>query len=186
MDDKRLKIINASLKLFVSLGVHTVTVAQIGKEAKVGIGTIYKHFKDKEDIVQQIWIEQKKQEADYIFAHYKDTGTVKERFDFLWGKVIDYFVAHPLEYQFSYQFASSPILTDSIHEIAMEAFLSFDKLFQEGLEQNLFKKLKANHLRLFTFGTINGYILWALDEHIAFENDFKNMLLQMLWDAIKA
>lgn len=186
MDLKRLQILNASLNLFVKFGVHTVTVAQIAKEANVGIGTIYKHFKDKEDIIQQIWIEQKKQEAEYIFSNYKNTGTIKERFDFLWGKVIDYFVENPLEYQFSYQFASSPILTNFIHDIAMKPFLAFDALFQEGLDQNLFKKLKPNHLRLFTFGTINGYILWALDENIAFENDFKSTLLQMLWDAIKS
>lgn len=40
------------MKLFVMHGLYVVTIAQIVTEAKVAIGTVYKHFKNKEDIVQ--------------------------------------------------------------------------------------------------------------------------------------
>lgn len=183
--DKRVNILKASLKLFVSQGVHTVTIAQIGKEANVGIGTIYKHFKDKEDIMQQIWIEQKKWEAEYVFGNFKNNGSVEERFRILWEKVIRYFIENPLEFQFSYYFAASPILTEEIHNIAMKDFLVFDKIFQEGIDQDLFKPLQAHHLRLFTFSTINGWILWAMDENIKFTNQKIALFLDMAWDAIK-
>ena len=183
--DKRINILKASLKLFVVQGVHAVTIAQIGKEANVGIGTIYKHFKDKEDIIQKIWIEQKKWESDFIFNNFKNSGTVEERFKILWQNVILYFLQNPLEFQFSYNFAASPILTNEIHDIAMKDFLIFDQIFQEGIDQNLFKPLTANHLRLFTFSTINGWILWAIDEKIDFSQQQIDLFLDMAWDAIK-
>jgi len=183
--DKRIDVLKASLKLFVSHGIHTVTMAQIGKEANVGIGTIYKHFKDKEEIMQQIWIEQKKCESNYVFENFKNVGSVEERFRQLWEKVIRYFIENPLEFQFSYYFAASPILTNNIHQIAMKDFLILDGIFQEGLDQNLFKPLLAHHLRLFTFSTINGWILWAMDEKIEFADKKIHLFLDMAWDSIK-
>jgi len=181
---KRIQIIKAGLKLFVTQGIHAVTIAQIAAEAKVGIGTVYRYFNSKEDIVQQIWIQQKSEESAYIFENYNPQGSIREQFDFLWDRVIRYFLEHPLEFQFSYQFAASPILTKEIHEIAMKEFLQFDELYEMGLKQNLFKPLTARRLRLFTFSTINGWILWALDEKMTIDNAMIAMFLQMSWDSI--
>lgn len=183
--DKRIAIIKASLKLFVSNGIHAVTMSQIATEANVGIGTIYKHFRDKEDIMQQIWVEQKKWEAQFVFENYQNNGSVEQKFRILWEKVIRYFLKNPLEFQFSYNFAASPILTSEIHSIAMKDFLVFDALFEEGIKLNLFKPLKARHLRLFIFSTINGWILWAIDEKLEITDQTIALFLDMAWDAIK-
>jgi AcrR family transcriptional regulator len=183
--EKRIKIINAALKLFVSHGAHAVTIAQIAAEAQVGIGTLYKHFSSKEDIIQQIWIWQKEEESTFIFKNFTAKGTIHDQFNFLWERVIRYFVSHPLEYQFSYQFAASPVLTKEIHNVAMKDFLIFDDLFQKGLEEKMFKPLTARQLRLFTFSTINGWILWAIDEKMEFSDDTISLFLDMAWDSIK-
>jgi AcrR family transcriptional regulator len=186
MNDKRENILSASIELLVSKGLHAITVAEIAAKAQVGIGTFYKHFKDKEDLVQQIWIWQKKKEADYIFNNYSaDNLSVKEQYFVLWERVVRYFAEHPTEYYFSYQFASSNILNEEINSIAMKRFLVFDELYEEGLKQKLFKPLKANHLRLFTFSTINGWILWAKDEQIPFTDATIQLFLTMSWDSIK-
>ncbi|MNG74723.1 HTH-type transcriptional repressor Bm3R1 [compost metagenome] len=181
---KRIQILKAGLKLFVTQGVHAVTIAQIAAEAKVGIGTVYRNFNSKEDIVQQIWILQKSEESAYVFQNYIPQGSIREQFNFLWERVIRYFLEHPLEFHFSYQFAASPILTREIHEVAMKDFLQFDELYERGLKQNLFKPLTARRLRLFTFSTINGWILWALDENMTLDDATLAMFLQMSWDSI--
>lgn len=173
------------MQLFVEHGAHAVTMAQIAEAAHVGVGTVYRNFSSKEEIIQQIWIWQKEQEAIFVFKDFEATGAIYRQFNFLWGKVIRYFITHPLEFQFSYQFAASPILTKEIHEVAMEKFLVFDRLYETGLKQNLFKPLKARHLRLFTFSTINGWILWAIDEKIKFTDKTIELFLSMAWDSIK-
>ncbi len=182
---KRIQILRAGLVLFVTHGLHAVTIAQIAAEAKVGIGTVYKYFKSKEDIVQQIWIQQKSEESSYIFKDYIPKGTIHEQFNFLWERVIRYFVEHPIEFQFSYQYAASPILTKDIHDIAMKDFLKFDDLFEVGIEENIFKAFTARRLRLFTFSTINGWILWANDEKLKLDDKIIAQFLEMSWDAIK-
>lgn len=183
--EKRHAIILAAMKLFVLHGAHAVTMAEIAQEAGVGVGTVYRNFESKEEIIQQIWIWQKEEEAAFVFKSFTATGTIHEQFNFLWGRVIRYFVTHPLEFQFSYQFASSPVLTKEIHEVAMKEFLTLDKLFSAGIEKGLFKPLKARHLRLFTFSTINGWILWAIDENMKFTDKTIDLFLTMAWDAIR-
>jgi len=186
INNKKENILSAAMKILVLKGLHAITIAEIAAEAKVGIGTFYKHFKDKEDLVQQIWIWQKIHEADYIFNNYSaENLTVREQYFVLWEKVARYFIEHSTEFSFSYQFASSNILTQEINDIAMERFLVFDQLYEEGLKLKLFKPFKARHLRLFTFSTINGWILWAKDEKIAFTDETIQQFLQMSWDSIK-
>lgn len=186
MKDKRENILSASIELLVSKGLHAITVAEIAAKAQVGIGTFYKHFKDKEDLVQQIWIWQKIGEADYIFKDYSaENLSVREQYFFLWERVVRYFVEHPTEFYFSYQFASSQILVEEINDVAMKRFLVFDDMYEQGLKINLFKNLKARHLRLFTFSTINGWILWAKDEQIPFTDETIQLFLEMSWDSIK-
>lgn len=183
---KQQHILQAALKLIVRDGLHSVTMAQIADEAKVGIGTIYRNFKDKENIVQQVWIAQKAEESNFVFEHYTPQGTIKQRFWFLWKQVIQYFVQHKTEYYFSYHFAASPILTEEIHQIAMNDFLAFDAMFQEGIDQNLFKEnLTARQLRLYSFSSINGWLLWAFDLNLELNDAQMELYIQMLWDAIE-
>lgn len=183
---KQEKIIKAALKLIVRDGLHSVTMAQIAQEANVGIGTIYRNFKDKEDIVQQVWMAQKAEESAFVFEHYTPEGSVKQRFWYLWKQVIQYFIQHKTEYYFSYHFAASPILTDEIHQIAMNDFLAFDEMFQEGIDQQLFKKnITAHQLRLYSFSSINGWLLWAFDLNLELDDDQINLYIQMLWDSVK-
>ena len=52
--DKREAIMQAAEKLFTSRRVHEITLDDIVREARVGKGTIYTYFKDKDDLFFQI------------------------------------------------------------------------------------------------------------------------------------
>ncbi|MCJ7544622.1 MAG: TetR/AcrR family transcriptional regulator [Phycisphaerae bacterium] len=48
--DKRHQIMQAAERLFTSRRFHEVTTDQVAREAHVGKGTIYRHFKSKDDL----------------------------------------------------------------------------------------------------------------------------------------
>ena len=52
--DKRAQILDAAEKLFKNKRYHEMTLDLVAKEAKVGKGTIYLYFKDKDDLVFQL------------------------------------------------------------------------------------------------------------------------------------
>ncbi len=49
------QILRAAMKVFADLGYHQATIAQIAREAGVADGTIYLYFKNKADIIAQIF-----------------------------------------------------------------------------------------------------------------------------------
>jgi len=54
-NNKRQSIINSSIRVFARQGFFQSTISQIAREAGVADGTIYLYFKNKEDILIQIF-----------------------------------------------------------------------------------------------------------------------------------
>lgn len=54
-DDKRLRILDAAVKVFASEGFFKARVSQIASEAGVAPGTVYLYFKNKEDLLISIF-----------------------------------------------------------------------------------------------------------------------------------
>jgi AcrR family transcriptional regulator len=52
-DDKATRIMEAAERLMARRRYHEVTTDDIAREAKVGKGTIYRHFRDKDDLFHQ-------------------------------------------------------------------------------------------------------------------------------------
>jgi TetR/AcrR family fatty acid metabolism transcriptional regulator len=55
--DKRRRILDAAVTVFAQHGFYPSRVAQIAREAQVADGTIYLYFKNKEDILIQVFID---------------------------------------------------------------------------------------------------------------------------------
>lgn len=55
--DKRRRILDAAVSVFAQHGFYNAKVAQIAKQAGVADGTIYLYFKNKEDILIQVFID---------------------------------------------------------------------------------------------------------------------------------
>lgn len=51
---KRRKIAQSACSLLIEKGFNDVSISEIAKEAKIGKGTIYEYFKNKEDIVIEL------------------------------------------------------------------------------------------------------------------------------------
>lgn len=54
MADKRERLVQAAAALFTEYGVRNTSVEQIAKSAKVGKGTLYLYFADKEALFQEV------------------------------------------------------------------------------------------------------------------------------------
>ncbi len=65
-------IIQAALDLFTQKGIESVTIDMIAGQARVGKGTIYKHFSSKNDIFATLIIEQGHQMMDILLAVPQD------------------------------------------------------------------------------------------------------------------
>lgn len=179
------KILNAALQLIIERGLERTPMSKIADKAEVGMGTVYKYFKDKEDIINAIYVSIKEEEAQLVFVNNGHNPDVRATFMDYYGRMIDYFLDNTLKFNFISQYAFSPIIKTKTQKKAMSQFYHFDDLYRKGLEENLFKDIKAEHMTFFVFSAIAYWIKAANELHIKIDETYKTVLLQMAWDAIK-
>ncbi|HID55184.1 TPA: TetR/AcrR family transcriptional regulator [Candidatus Poribacteria bacterium] len=65
-EEKRRRILDAALKIFVRHGFYNAKVSEIAREAGVAHGTVYLYFKSKEHLLRAIFEEQMGEALKYI------------------------------------------------------------------------------------------------------------------------
>ncbi|MBC9797342.1 TetR/AcrR family transcriptional regulator [Sinomicrobium weinanense] len=183
--DKREKILNAAMELIIRQGLQHTPMSHIADRAGVGMGSVYKRFKNKEDIVNGIYVKIKTEEAAMIFVNYDERNSVPDTFNDIYGRMIDYFLSHPLKFNFISQYAFSPVIEKKTQVQAMSRFHRFDEMYARGLEQGLFKDLAPQHLTYFVFGSVCYWLKCASELQIDVDHKMRNQFLKMAWDSIK-
>lgn len=183
--DKTKRILNAALQLITERGLERTPMSMIADGAEVGMGTVYKYFANKADIINAIYVKLKEEEAELVFVNRTNHNNVRETFEDYYGRMIDYFLDNPSKFDFISQYAFSPIIKEDTQRTAMARFYHFDELYKKGLQENLFKDIKAAHMTFFVFSAIAYWIKAAKEVHIPLDGNLKSTLLQMAWDAIK-
>lgn len=78
--DKRNALIKATIELVNNNGFHAAPMSKIAKMANVSPATIYLYFENKQDLVNQTYIEVKELFTNYAFATYTVDMPVEEGF----------------------------------------------------------------------------------------------------------
>ena len=55
--DKRQRILDSAIKVFADKGYHGTRISDIAREAEIAYGLVYHYFKNKEDILDAIFLE---------------------------------------------------------------------------------------------------------------------------------
>lgn len=182
---KRDQIVQSALKLFVDQGLQATPMSQVAKEAKTGMGTIYNQFASKEELVNAIYLSVKVKEATYLFQGYAEDLPVRERFEFLFGRLSRYFLANPLDFQFMDRFALSPIITDVSREEGKKHFGPINTLFEEGQKQRIIKNMPIQQLAYFVMAASSSLMRLNLSDPSAINDRTIDEHLLLAWDAIK-
>ncbi|PTX61274.1 TetR family transcriptional regulator [Melghirimyces profundicolus] len=123
---KKQKILLTAERLFLKKGIRAVTVENIVDEAQVSKATFYKYFRNKEDILERVFIHM----TDEIAAHYRDIveqakrdGLTKEMFLKLFN-VNEYDRYYQSDYALEL-FRDYPELTNKIQSHGLEKVMPF-------------------------------------------------------------
>ncbi len=94
-EDKREAILAAALELFAERGFHGTTVPSVAEHAGVGTGTIYRHFKSKEELGNTLYRKWKSIIAAMIIESFPFGKPAREQFRWTWNRMADFAITHP-------------------------------------------------------------------------------------------
>jgi len=185
---KRDKILQAALNLIAVHGFHGSPISMIADKSGVGAGTIYRYFKDKDELIveiNRILVENILQEIEEGFPINKG---VKERYVYLCRTLFKYFVIHPLHFSFLEQYSNSPY-GESVNRERItgntRASNRFQKIIEKGIKQKVVKDMPLFVCYSLTFGPIIMLIRNHIRGLIEIDNANINQVIEASWDALK-
>lgn len=190
--DKKAAILNAALGLIAEQGFHGAPAAEIAARAGVGVGTIYRYFENKDDLIFGIMKDLETRVAGRLFdeAYLKD-GPERERFLHIARGLLQYYMDNPLDFRFVEQFMNSPygaaFCRDKIFgEPSTEGVAgALRRLFEEGVDRGVVKPLPLAVLFALAFGPV----MFVMRDHILglirLDEALTEATVLACWDAVK-
>lgn len=184
MADKKTIILKATLELISEQGFVGTPMSQIAQRADIGMGTIYRYFKNKDDLLNALYIDIKQKIADYSLRNYPENLPVHDGFEQLLGNLIRYFKDNPAELSFMEQYVNSPVITAATREEAMRITEPFEDLYRRAKEQNLLKEMPFEISCALLGGAAISLVKLYLASPEGLSEESLAMGLNALWDMI--
>lgn len=185
VQNKKVAVLKATLELISEQGFQGTPMSQIAQRANIGVGTIYRYFSGKEDLINALYIEVKTRLAQYTLRNYSESRDVHVSFLLLLRNIADYFIENPAELLFIEQYANSPLITAATYEEGLRMFVPVNNLFERAKKEKLLKELPMEMLSTLAYGaTISLVKLWLFGK-IKLDESTLDGGVDAIWDAIK-
>ncbi|MCK5781370.1 MAG: TetR/AcrR family transcriptional regulator [Flavobacteriales bacterium] len=183
--DKKTLILNTTLRLLSKNGFHGTPISMIAENASIGAGTIYRYFKNKEELINELFIEIKKRIINAMYEGYDETADYETRFRVLWVNMINYYNDNPTEFVFIEQHRYAPYVSTLTRAESNRILSPVLLFFLEGKKNKYIK-----HLPLYTIiGLIYGPIITMVKLHLDHNKNLTsiqiNKAAEACWDAVK-
>ncbi len=153
---KREHILKAALDLFIQQGFEKTPTSMISKAANVATGTLFHHFKTKEELISALYLDIKLSLQSALLVstgsellpdkNNMDELMIKNIFYRVWFSMISWFLDNPNEFKFLSQFSDSAHINGETRERVEDAFSEWKVLFEAGQKIHVFNKLPADLL----------------------------------------
>lgn len=138
--NKKQQILNATLKLIAEHGLHNTPMSVIRKESGVSTGTIYHYFPSKEELINYLYVDIKKEMGETVYKGMDEVQGFKDKFIYLWRKMYNYFIENSLKLSFMEQCANSPQITKESKEAGEMYHAPIVDLIMKGMEEGIIRK----------------------------------------------
>ncbi|WP_196221217.1 TetR/AcrR family transcriptional regulator [Sansalvadorimonas verongulae] len=182
---KREQILTAALKLFMENGFEKTPTSAISKVAEVATGTLFHHFKTKEDLISTLYFEIKMEVRDHLFSDFDETADLKVNLQGTAVSMVDWSLENPDKFQFLAQFGESSLIPSNTRERVEAAFESLNILLQKGAANNTFHDVPEElMLRLMSAHLFAG-VGYLLENPESWQNaTLRSAFLESFWNII--
>ncbi len=178
-------IFAATLRLVRDNNLTALNMAAIGKEAKLGMGTIYGYFKSKDELINSLFKKLKGKNLDRIYAGLSPDAPFKVNMKKLVDNYIDNRVRYFSEHYFVEQCANSHFLDEEARAINQNSYTRLFELLNRGKNELLVKDIDNALLAAHMVGSANELVNICIAAHRPLTRDFLDQAFLLCWDAIK-
>ncbi len=190
---KKQVIIEATVTTLAQEGFDRGTTAKIAKFAGVGEGTIYRHFKNKDDLINTAAL----YTASLLFGpaqqNFDPKTSIREQFNQFCRDFLFIGLDLPLHLTFMEQYSNSPSGIEyrkrTIDKVLLDQnfkpiMYPINRILIKGKEQGIVKDIPLQMLIALTMGPIIFILKRSAQGFIELDEELSNRLTESCWDAI--
>lgn len=138
---KRDAVCEAALELFAEKGIEATTTREIAERAGAAEGTLYRHFRGKEDLAQWLYERCSDELRDRLSAAADATSPPRVRLEALVRGIFDFFAERPTSC--TYLLATHEGDDQGGEDSARPPLEPFADVLRDGIEQSAFRALSV-------------------------------------------
>lgn len=178
-------IMKATLDLVAQGGLAGITMAAIGKAARLGMGTMYVYFKSKEELINVLYKKLKQENTKRILDLDNVTDPYPVMLKRVWINYVKDRIEHHKEHFFIDQCTNSHFLDRSSKTITDQTFGAFHELLDAGKKQFLVKDLDNELLTAHLIGSANSIAALIRSGKRKLDQALVTSGFTLAWDSIK-
>jgi AcrR family transcriptional regulator len=167
---QREEMLKAALKLFSQKGFHNVAMHEIAKEAEFGMGTLYKYFKNKEDLYKALIMSVAQEfHHDLIQALEQELNPIRAIKNYVAVRRKLFSENLPLMRLYFAETSGASFnikagLDRDLLKLYNEDIEKLAGVFEQGIKGQVFRNLDPYQMALALEGTINAFLFQFLED----------------------
>ncbi|MBK6266684.1 TetR/AcrR family transcriptional regulator [Marivirga sp. S37H4] len=183
--DKKSLILNTTLVCISEFGFHGTPISMIAEKAGIGAGTIYRYFENKEALINELFLEIKRDVMAQMLKDYDSSLDFKSRFKHLWMNLISYFMKHPQEFQFIEQHRYASYMSMLTREESFMIMSPVMMFFIEAKREKAIKDLPLYTIISLAYGPITSLAKLQIDHQQNLSAERIDQAANACWDAVR-
>lgn len=183
-NDKKEQIFKATLQLIGENGLHNTPMSMITKRSKVSAGTIYHYFSSKEELINSLYVEIKKEMGGIVYDGLDELKEYKDRFIFVCRNMFDFMSRNPLVLSFIEQCDNSPMITKASKNEGDKYHSPIIKLIEEGIDKGIIRKADLRLVLYLVYSSITSTIKLQISGEVKITGEMKKYAEEFAWKGI--
>lgn len=183
--DKRNALIKATIELVNNNGFHATAMSKIAKMANVSPATIYLYFENKQDLVNQTYIEVKAKYTKYAFETYNINMAVETGFELIWKQIADFKLKECENAFFLAQCDNTPIIDETSRQAGIKHLQPLLDLWARGKEEGVIKPFANYILYAYSINPLSFLMMAQKRDSFQLNEAHVEDAFQAAWSSIK-
>ncbi|WP_239734636.1 TetR/AcrR family transcriptional regulator [Mammaliicoccus sp. G-M28] len=165
---KKNRITQAVLNIVNEEGITSLSFGKIAKQAKVSSGTPYIYYKDKTDMLSNIYVEIKKLMDDGLAKKIENVSSTEDKLFEAVKHFAENFKKYPKERQFMFSLQNNHrLISESARALGMELAKPLFDLYSVAIEQNILKTNEVEIINVMLFAPVK----WLIEDNPDVSNE---------------
>jgi AcrR family transcriptional regulator len=171
-ENKEIAIREKAMEMIVMEGFDGLSMQKLAKAANISASTIYIYFKNREDLLNQLFIQVQQTFSDVALAGFSPGLSFEEGLWLQWKNRLRFILKYPVHYQFYEQFRNSPLINHS--DINLSVFKNNMKHFVlNAIRRGELARMEPEIFWSLAYGSFYALVRFHLNEKSMMNENFK-------------